>query len=148
MPTFLVVWLRHLADTKQVEADGAAALSKNPSYYTIVPDAFIFGNRSTANATGGTAYRNPTWNASSPSPPLSSIFTAVPAPQPHQFPVVIDSGTTLSFLPATVARGYAMQVPGPVGVAGGIYWAACDAEMPRLGSCWEGGRSGGMRRMC
>lgn len=77
-------------------------------------------------------YRNLYWNASSPSPPISSIFKPAPAPLPHQFPVIIDSGTTLSFLPPSVVRRYASQVPG-VGEAGGIYWAPCGTKMPPFG---------------
>ena len=101
-----------------MEADGAAALKTELSYYTIVPDDFIFGRLNASSLT----YTNPSWNASH-----------YPDIKPSQFPVIIDSGTTLTFLPEAVARNYARQVPQPVAISQGNYWAHCDSKMPKFG---------------
>jgi hypothetical protein len=101
-----------------VEADGAAALKTELSYYTIVPDDFIFGDLNTTNLT----YSNPSWNASD----HADV-------KPYQMPFIIDSGTTFSLFPESIARGYALQVPKPVFRYQDGYWALCDTKMPRFG---------------
>ena len=90
------------------------------SYYTIVPDAFVIGGNTTA--TLNFTYNNPYWNA--------SRYDGV---QRHQFPVIVDSSTTLSVLPEVVVREFARQVARPVRRARGYYWAHCDAALPRFG---------------
>lgn len=108
-----------------VEADNAAALKTELSYYTVVPDGFILGSLNTSTYN----YNNTKWTASSYADVKSS-----------QFPVIIDSGTTLSMLPEAVARNYARQVPAPVAISEGNYWALCShaGNLPKFGITFGG----------
>ena len=84
-----------------------------------MPDYFIVGTNTTQ--TMNFTYNNPYWNA--------SRYSDV---KPYQFPVIVDSATTLSVLPETVVREFARQVGRPVRRSRGFYWAHCDATLPRL----------------
>lgn len=90
-----------------------------------MPDGFIYGALNTSNSL---TYSNPSWNAS-----------GLPDVNPRrQFPVVVDSGTTLTLLPSAIVRDYARQLPRPVAQSDdGSYWALCDTaragRLPRFG---------------
>jgi len=101
-----------------VEADGAPALRHELSFYTIVPDAFVLGTLDTS----GASYFNPSWNASH-----------YPDVKDSQFPVIIDTGTTMTLLPTELLVAYFRQIPGGFLQAEGAYWALCNAKLPKFG---------------
>ncbi|KAH8879948.1 acid protease [Thozetella sp. PMI_491] len=100
-----------------VEVENLAATSVENTYYTIIPDGFTFGRLNTTNFN----YSNPTWNG---------LFNDT---NKSQFPVMIDSGATLSYLPRDIVLPYVRQFTGPVGRFGGQYWAPCNATIPAFG---------------
>ena len=101
-----------------MEADGAPALRNELSFYTIVPDEFVIGSFDTSNA----SYVNPQWNASN-----------YPDVKESQFPVILDTGTTMTMLPTGLLLAYFRQIPGGVRQEQGLYWALCDAKLPKFG---------------
>ena len=50
-----------------------------------------------------------------------------------QFPVILDTGTTLTLLPQALVRAYAEQIPGGYRIEEASYWALCDAKLPKFG---------------
>jgi hypothetical protein len=95
-------------------------LGKELSFYTIVPDDFKVGSLET-NVTSY-RYSNPSWNA--------SHYVDV---QSNQLPVIVDTGTTMTFLPQNIIQAYVNQIPGRKTKQDGSYWAECDAKLPKFG---------------
>nr|POE72328.1 putative aspartic-type endopeptidase [Quercus suber] len=104
-----------------LELTHLASEAKNFSYYTIIPDGFVL--RSNANSTSG---------ISAPPP--------VNANMPTDFPVIIDSGTTLIYLPVALAEAVnnAFNPPATYIEGEGIFEAQCDAIPPYLAVVIDG----------
>lgn len=94
----------------------------NYSYYTIIPDGFLLKSNSTSQASFHT------WKAGyQEHRTVSSTVTTT-------FPVIIDTGTTLIYLPVELAEeiNAAFDPPAVYIEAEGIYEAACNAVPPYL----------------
>ncbi len=97
--------------------DSSPATTTENTYYTIIPDRFIYGTLNTKNY----SYSNPSWNG---------IFNDT---NKSHFPVMIDTVSTFSYLPKEIVRPYVLQFTPPVGLFGGQYWAPCNATVPPFG---------------
>ncbi|KAL1860649.1 hypothetical protein VTK73DRAFT_7223 [Phialemonium thermophilum] len=113
------------AAIRPIEIDNSPATKTENTYYTIVPDGFVFGNLNTSNLT----FSNPTWTAD---------FNDT---KPSQFPVILNSGLPFSFLPRSVVLPYVLQFSAPVGRFGGQYWAPCNSTVPPFGVTLSGGKT-------
>ena len=101
----------------KVEVDNTPATKSENSFYTIIPDGFIFGKSNTSTL----EYSNPSW---------SGKFNDT---KESQIPVIIDSGTTYAYLPRPIVLNYAVQFDAPVGRFQGMYWAPCNSTVPQFG---------------
>lgn len=94
------------------------------TFYTIIADAYIYeGSANTSATINSTA----AWNKLFP--------TAAATTNTTQFPIVVDSGTTLLFLPTELFTDLlALFDPPATVVAGlGLALAPCNASVPALG---------------
>lgn len=93
-----------------------------PSYYTIQPDAFTYKNASSASSTGN--YTSSNHNS-------SSSVTSVNA----TFPVIVDSGTTLIYVPTALANtiNSAFDPPSIYSPEDGVDIVLCNATAPDFG---------------
>ena len=92
------------------------------TFYTIVADDYVLGAR---NASAITPEKTQ-WSQSR---------GADPGYADHQFPAVVDSGSTLAVIPSAHAEAYAAQFapPAVLNAFTGEYWAPCGAKVPRFG---------------
>jgi hypothetical protein len=77
-----------------VELYNISSMATEYSYYAMFADGYAFGNQTSANMSIPTSE----WNAGTMKRANAS-----------QFPVIVDSGTTLNFLPSAIAKAYALQ---------------------------------------
>lgn len=106
---------------RKLEIFNESAMLTHYSFYTIVADAYIYeGSHSSWGGVGGGSW----W---------SNLFH-----WPHinttQFPIIVDSGTTLLMLPTEMTNDIlALYDPRPVFVADqGAYFAPCNAKVPEV----------------
>ncbi|GAB7347353.1 hypothetical protein MBLNU459_g4289t1 [Dothideomycetes sp. NU459] len=99
--------------------------SSEPSYYTIRPGGFTYRNASMDSPTSGN-WTNPA-SAENCTSPVSSINTT--------FPVIVDSGTTLIYVPTAVANTItsAFDPPGHYSPEDGVDVILCNATAPDFG---------------
>lgn len=98
--------------------------STEPSYYTIQPDGFTYKNASTAYLSRN--YTNPNATTISSSP-VSSINAT--------FPMIVDSGTTLIYVPTAFANtiNSAFNPPAKYSPEDGVDIVPCNATAPDFG---------------
>ncbi|KAI0475154.1 acid protease [Xylariaceae sp. FL0804] len=92
------------------------------AYYTIVADSYIWGGES-GNSSNGVKLG------------LAGLFHELETAQERtdtQFPIIIDSGTTLVYLPTAIAESYYEMFDPPAEYVEdeGAYFASCDADAP------------------
>ncbi|KAF6804968.1 aspartic-type [Colletotrichum sojae] len=98
------------------------------SFYTILPDGYVIKN--------ATSSQNlpPTSNATLAS---SKWNTAVAKPDGFlnsTTPTIVDSGTTLMYVPSDISTAYAGAIPDVIyNPFGGAYYAPCNATLPDFG---------------
>ena len=90
------------------------------SFYTIVADDYILGSRNASDITS----EKTRWSESH----KRSRYA-------NQFPVVVDSGSTLAAIPSAHAEAFAAQFdpPAVLNVFTAEYWAPCTAKVPKFG---------------
>ncbi|KAF4871467.1 putative aspartic-type endopeptidase [Colletotrichum siamense] len=94
------------------------------SFYTILPDGYVIKNVTMAPTTNETLA-------------LSKWNTAVSKPAGFHnstTPTIVDSGTTLMYVPSDISDAFAAAIPGSLyNFFSGAYYAPCNATVPDFG---------------
>ncbi|KAF9871875.1 alpha-l-rhamnosidase [Colletotrichum karsti] len=94
------------------------------SFYTILPDGYVIKNTTLA-PTSNETLASSKWNTAVAKPAGFLNSTT---------PTIVDSGTTLMYVPSDIAEAYANSIPGAfLEIFSGAYYAPCNATLPDFG---------------